>query len=105
MDIVHLERVEHDKNLCRFYRIAVVPTLFGEWALLREWGRIGSPGTVRETWFQTEAEAITAGRRLMNQKMRKGYLACSEIALNERCLGQIDHREIFAAQSLQLAEP
>jgi predicted DNA-binding WGR domain protein len=35
----------------RFYIVAVTSTLFGEWVVLREWGRRGSPGTLRlETW-------------------------------------------------------
>jgi predicted DNA-binding WGR domain protein len=28
-------------------------TLFGEWALVTEWGRIGSPGKVMRRAFQT----------------------------------------------------
>jgi len=31
----------------------VLPTLFGDWSLVREWGRIGSPGTVKKDWFET----------------------------------------------------
>ncbi|MCK7582382.1 MAG: hypothetical protein MZV65_46855 [Chromatiales bacterium] len=30
--------------------------------MVREWGRIGQPGTVRETWFETEGEAMGGGR-------------------------------------------
>ena len=33
--------------MARFYKIDVQPTLFGEWAAVREWGRIGRAGTVR----------------------------------------------------------
>ena len=29
----------------------VTQTIFGDWALIREWGRIGLPGTIREKWF------------------------------------------------------
>jgi predicted DNA-binding WGR domain protein len=35
------------KKKHRFYSLQITPTLFGEWSLVREWGRIGSPGTVR----------------------------------------------------------
>jgi predicted DNA-binding WGR domain protein len=41
--------------------------------LVREWGRIGSPGTVRIDGFSNEAEARSAGARLAQQKHRKGY--------------------------------
>jgi len=70
---IHLERRDHSKNLARFYRIAVVPTLFGEWSLLREWGRIGSPGTVREAWFGSRDEAVEAALELLMRKEKKGY--------------------------------
>ena len=30
--------------MARFYAMCLQPTLFGDWALLREWGRIGSTG-------------------------------------------------------------
>jgi len=39
------------KDLHRFYVVQLAPTLFGDWTLLREWGRSGSPGTVRMTSF------------------------------------------------------
>lgn len=53
--------------------ITVTPTLFGEWALIREWGRIGSPGTVRETWYDDDAAAWRAGEQRVQQKLRRGY--------------------------------
>jgi len=71
--VLHLERREPARNWLRFYNIAVMPTLFGGWALVREWGRIGQPGTVRETWFESESAAIEAGDRLRQRKERRGY--------------------------------
>ena len=35
------------KNVSRFYRLDVQPDLFRPWCLVREWGRIGSPGSMR----------------------------------------------------------
>jgi predicted DNA-binding WGR domain protein len=40
---------------------------------MREWGRIGSAGTVRETWYDSEAEALGAGEKLLAQKTKRGY--------------------------------
>lgn len=31
----------------RFYVMDVQPDLFGQWLVIREWGRIGSPGHMR----------------------------------------------------------
>ena len=39
---MHLTRREPDANLHRFYRLEIVPGLFGDWGLVRNWGRIGS---------------------------------------------------------------
>ena len=50
-----------------------LPTLFGEWVLLREWGRIGSPGRVRRDSHRSESEAVIALTKLANQKHRRGY--------------------------------
>jgi predicted DNA-binding WGR domain protein len=74
MTTVYLERHEPAQNMARFYRMTLVPTLFGEWALIREWGRIGSPGTVRETWFESEALAAEQQQRLLRKKYQRGYV-------------------------------
>ena len=42
--MIHLTRIDPARNMARFYTMALQPTLFGEWAPLREWGRIGSAG-------------------------------------------------------------
>ena len=73
MMIAYLEKVEPKQRMLRFYALRVAPTLFGEWTLVREWGRIGSGGTVREDWFGTEEEAQVAMVELALQKQRRGY--------------------------------
>jgi predicted DNA-binding WGR domain protein len=73
MTSIYLQRIDPERNMARFYRITVIPTLFGEWALIREWGRIGSPGTVREEWFETVERATQAAVKLNRQKQRRGY--------------------------------
>ena len=75
MTTIHLERREPVRNRQRFYTLTVSRTLFGSWTLVREWGRIGHPGTVRESWFETEADAIEAGAKIRKQKEKRGYRA------------------------------
>ncbi len=75
MTSIHLERREPARNIQRFYAITVTRTLFDDWALVREWGRIGQPGTVRETWFETETAAIEAGEKVRQRKEKRGYRA------------------------------
>jgi len=38
--MITLHRVGPDHKIHRFYHIRVEQTLFGGWALIREWGRI-----------------------------------------------------------------
>ena len=75
MTSIYLERREPARNRQRFYAITVTRTLFGSWAMVREWGRIGQPGTVRETWFETETAAIEAGAEVRQRKEKRGYHA------------------------------
>jgi predicted DNA-binding WGR domain protein len=70
---IYLERHDSDKNLHRFYQMHVVPGIFGDWALVREWGRVGSPGTVRKEWFGSERDAAVAGEKMSEAKRKKGY--------------------------------
>ena len=57
----------------RFYAMQLAPTLFGEWELVAEWGRIGSPGKVMRRAFQTEELAQTALIKRIRTKTRRGY--------------------------------
>jgi len=52
----------------------VTPGLFDKCSLIREWERVGSPGTVRKDWFDTEEDAVTAGQKIIGSKQKKGYL-------------------------------
>ncbi len=73
MTHIYLERHEPDKNLHRFYQMFVTPGIFGDWSLVREWGRVGSPGTVRKDWFDSEEVALIAETTLVKVKQKKGY--------------------------------
>ncbi|KJV05166.1 WGR domain-containing protein [Methylocucumis oryzae] len=70
-----LHKIQPEANAYRFYSLHVSPGVFGDWALVKEWGRIGSPGTLRNEWFNTEAEAIAAALALKAKKERGGYQA------------------------------
>lgn len=78
MNRIYLERHDPDKNMHRFYQIYVAPGIFGDWSLVREWGRVGSPGTVRKEWFDTEDEAINAAQQLSQSKQKGGYHCCNK---------------------------
>ena len=35
---------EPEKNIHRYYSLHIQPTLFGEWDVVRQWGRVGQRG-------------------------------------------------------------
>ena len=73
MSQVQLRRVDPARNMARFYMLDVQQDLFGGWWLIREHGRIGSPGRVIETPFPDMDAAASALARLWRAKVRRGY--------------------------------
>ncbi|MGA9265909.1 MAG: WGR domain-containing protein [Rhodomicrobium sp.] len=71
--MIHLTRTDPTRNMARFYVLDIQPTLFGEWALLKEWGRIGSAGRLVSCRFASEREAALAMAEHLEAKLRKGY--------------------------------
>lgn len=73
--IIRLEKIIPDKNQWRYYILSLQPTLFGDWALIREWGRIGDRGGQGATdFFATQAEALTALEALRKTRLKRGYI-------------------------------
>ena len=70
MDLI---RIDPPNNVHRFYRMEIMPGLFGDWSLVREWGRIGQSGQVRIDWFPSEAAAKDARFDIQMQKAKRGY--------------------------------
>jgi predicted DNA-binding WGR domain protein len=70
----YLERIDCAKNMARYYRLSVVETLFGEWAMVREWGRIGRRGHSREHVFNGLGEAEARLRWELATRTKRGYV-------------------------------
>lgn len=47
---MNLTRTYAPNNVHRFYRMEIMSGLFGDWSLVREWGRLGQAGQVRVDW-------------------------------------------------------
>jgi predicted DNA-binding WGR domain protein len=71
----YLIKIDTEKNQRRFYSLYLAPTLFGGWSLIREWGRLGSGGTVRHDPFETEDEAQSKLETIKEVKMKGGYIS------------------------------
>ena len=71
---VRLEKINLAKHQKRFYVMNVTQTIFGEWCLIRDWGRIGSSGGQRMVdYTETKEEAEVSLNKLSAQKCRRGY--------------------------------
>lgn len=69
---IYLEKYPPNRNLARYYYLAVLPNLFGEWTLERRWGRVGQKGQTRlECITKKEAKAVFDYLELT--KRRRGY--------------------------------
>lgn len=73
MSATLLYRIDTAKRMHRYYRMDVQPDLFGQWCLMREWGRIGSTGQTRSIAFTTLQEAQAALDKQRRLKLRRGY--------------------------------
>ena len=74
LQLLMLERVDPALNMHRYYVLSVEPTLFGDVALRREWGRIGSPrGRARLDFHTGPREAGEALQVWLRRKVARGY--------------------------------
>jgi len=69
----YLTKSDTARNMARFYALDIQRNLFGEWELVREWGRIGQPGQVRRSLYAEEEGAIAAFERELWRRTRRGY--------------------------------
>lgn len=74
-----MERHSEEDNLHRFYETEISRDLFGDWMLVRRWGRTGRgrTGQSKAQTFASLAEAEAAETRILTQKLRRGYVAAA----------------------------
>ena len=68
---VVLQRRDCARNAARFYVLAIEPSLYGDAALVRTWGRIGSLGRQRLDLYASAAEAGEALEAWLARKVRR----------------------------------
>lgn len=59
--------------MARFYLLSVRPSLFGDFSVVREWGRIGTIGRMRIDLFEDEHAARGAFEAIERGKRKHGY--------------------------------
>lgn len=57
----------------RFYTLSVQPNLFGEWCVMRSWGRISTLGQSVQQTVIDEASATALLNRLIAIRRKRGY--------------------------------
>jgi predicted DNA-binding WGR domain protein len=65
--MIRLTRSDSSRNMHRYYALQLAPTLFGEWSLVTEWGRIGAPGKVGAA--ESEAQKRFGTHRLRPRQL------------------------------------
>jgi predicted DNA-binding WGR domain protein len=73
IQLLVLERIDRAQNMARYYVLSIEPTLFGDTAMVREWGRIGASGRRRIELHSERADAGVALNTWLNRKIQRGY--------------------------------
>ncbi len=63
----------HRPTARSFYRVEIADNLFGEYSVLREWGRAGRRAGARVNWFGNLREAAQAADRWRGRAIARGY--------------------------------
>ena len=72
--MIYMTRIDPAQNMARFYVMCVQPTLFGDWSLMKEWGRIGGAGQQRIRAFAKRCDADAALAQELKRRVRRGYV-------------------------------
>lgn len=73
LQLLVLDRRDASANMDRFYVLAIEESLFGDAALIREWGRIGTRGRRRIELYRDRGGAMEALETWLRRKQRRGY--------------------------------
>lgn len=68
-----LRREDPARNMRRFYGLALALSLWGEWGVVRRWGRVGGPGWARTDWHGSREDAAAELARMAGAKRQRGY--------------------------------
>lgn len=74
-----LSRIDPARNMARFYALSLEPSLFGDVAVVRRWGRIGTRGRQAIALHADVSSAQAALERLARAKRRRGYRTAGEM--------------------------
>ncbi len=73
MMFAHMVSIDPARNRYRGYIVAIQPTLFSPYALVRSWGRVGSRPRMLVREMASAAQAREEAMKLMALRLRRGY--------------------------------
>ena len=69
----YLQRINPDTGDIWYYDIQIQPDLLGRWHVVRNWGRDGASGTMRQTPYDTIQDAMNGFQEVKEQLVKRGY--------------------------------
>jgi predicted DNA-binding WGR domain protein len=67
-------KIDPERGQRRWYTVAWGPTLFGDWAVVRSWGRLGTGwARCRSETFDDDDAARAAAEAQVRKRLRRGY--------------------------------
>ena len=70
---IYVKAIDPTANKARFYATYIMNDLWGGYSLVREYGRIGHPGTVIFNWHSSQDDAIKSMNKISRLKLKRGY--------------------------------
>jgi predicted DNA-binding WGR domain protein len=70
---IAFQLVDPGRNRYRAYGLWLTQDLFGDWVLLRSWGRIGKTPQVQHSTFPSRSDAETLAQQLIRRRLLHGY--------------------------------
>lgn len=71
--VIEFTRIEPEHNHYRSYRLELTQDLFGTWALVRSWGRIGRSPRTQVEYFVFRFDAKERAQRIIRRRLAHGY--------------------------------
>ena len=74
MSVRQFVKVDPEQSKHRWYAIAWGPTLFGNWAVVRSWGRIGTSwAQCKSEIFEDDDAARAEAEEQTRKRLKRGY--------------------------------
>ncbi|GAB0058733.1 hypothetical protein SIID45300_03089 [Candidatus Magnetaquicoccaceae bacterium FCR-1] len=90
---VYLQRPNPITGVVLFYSLQIQRDLLGRWHVMREWGRSGASGTLRQTPYNAYELAMEAMLALESELLDKGYRVMMREGMSLAMAGLLSNRE------------